>query len=76
MKTETVLLTLCLFLCSATATYAQPKWMQLAEKTSNFYEIKAAFLKENEHRLKTYYQNLRKSDTEPRDETFQAEHES
>jgi photosystem II stability/assembly factor-like uncharacterized protein len=60
---------------SSFAALAQPQWMQLAEKKSNFYEIKAAFLKENEARLKTYYQNLRQKDEEPRDETFQAEHE-
>jgi hypothetical protein len=64
-----------LSILSSFAAQAQPQWIQLAEKTSNFYEIKAAFLKENEGRLKTYYQNLRQKDEEPRNETFQAEHE-
>ena len=60
---------------SISTVSAQKAWMQLAEKTSNFYEIKAAFLKENETALKSYYQNLRKEDAEPPDETNQAEHE-
>lgn len=60
---------------SLSTTYAQKAWMQLAEKTSNYYDIKAAFLKENESALKSYYQNLRKEDAEPPDETNKAEHE-
>ena len=76
MKFKFVLNTLSLILCSTSISQAQQNWMQLAEKTSNFYEIKAAFLKENETQLKTYYQNLRKGDTQPPDETYQAEHET
>lgn len=77
MKTNPFLSVLCCvtIFCSVNA-YAQPKWMQLADKTSNFYEIKAAFLKENEARLRTYYQNLRQEDPNLRDETFHAEHGS
>ena len=54
---------------------AQQTWRDMIDKTSNYYEIKAVFLKENEAQLRTYYQNLREEDTEPRDETIQAEHE-
>ena len=69
------LLALSLLLLCTTTISAQREWMQMADKTSNFYDIKAAFLKENDFLLKSYYQNLRKEDNEPRDETFQAEHE-
>jgi photosystem II stability/assembly factor-like uncharacterized protein len=65
-----------LSLCTITTTHAQQKWMEMVGKTSNFYDIKAAFLKENEAKLKSYYQNLRQKDNEPRDETIQAEHEA
>jgi photosystem II stability/assembly factor-like uncharacterized protein len=76
MKNITIsLVTICTLFFATTTTHAQPKWMRMIEQTSNFYEIKAVFLKENEAKLKTYYQNLRKKDDEPRDETFQAEHE-
>lgn len=75
MKNSQFLIALSLTLLLATVTHAQQKWMSMIEKTSNFYEIKAAFLQENQLRLKTYYQNLRKEDTEPRDESYQAEHE-
>jgi photosystem II stability/assembly factor-like uncharacterized protein len=75
MTIRTIFLSLSLSLLSFTFAHAQPEWVKLAEKTSNFYDIKAAFLKENEARLKSYYQNLRKEDAEPRDETFLAEHE-
>ncbi len=76
MKIKLSLITLSLFFCSSSIAVAQQNWMQLAEKTSNFYEIKAAFLQENKVQLKTYYQNLRKGDTQPPDETYQAEHET
>ncbi|MBL7813511.1 MAG: T9SS type A sorting domain-containing protein [Saprospiraceae bacterium] len=76
MKTNLIWNIIALSLLSTITLHAQPKWMRLAEKTSNFYEIKAAFLKENEAALKTYYQNLRQKDEEPRNETFQAEHEA
>lgn len=76
MKFKSVLLPFCLTFLSTSITSAQQNWMQLAEKTSNFYEIKAAFLQENKAQLKTYYKNLRLGDSESRDETFQAEHET
>jgi photosystem II stability/assembly factor-like uncharacterized protein len=75
MKATTTLLILSFTIFCATVAHAQPEWIKLSEKTSNFYEIKAAFLKENEARLKSYYQNFRTTDAEPRDETFQAEHD-
>jgi photosystem II stability/assembly factor-like uncharacterized protein len=75
MTIRPILLALTITILSFSAVQAQPEWVKLAEKTSNYYEIKAAFLKENAAQLKSYYQNLRQSDAEPRDETFQAEHE-
>ncbi len=75
MKIKFVFFTIGLTILSVSITDAQQKWMQMIDKTSNFYEIKAAFLKENEAQLKTYYKNLRHGDVEPTDEAFQAEHE-
>lgn len=76
MKLKFVLFFFCLTTFSTSISLAQQKWMQMADKTSNFYEIKAAFLQENKAQLKTYYKNLRLGDIEPRDETFHAEHET
>ncbi len=76
MKLKFVFFSLCLTFLSTSTTQAQQKWMEMVDKTSNFYEIKAAFLTENKAQLKTYYKNLRRGDIEPRDETFHAEHET
>lgn len=76
MKNKSALFILCLLFSYSNTLFAQQKWLHKIEKTSNFYEIKAAFMEENASRLKTYYQNLRQRDAEPRDETSQAEHET
>ena len=75
MTIKLVSLTMGLTFLTVSITHAQQKWMQMIDKTSNFYEIKATFLKENEAELKTYYKNLRRGDVEPTDEAFHAEHE-
>ena len=76
MKLKFVLFSLILTFLSTSISQAQQNWIQMVDKTSNFYEIKAAFLTENKAQLKTYYKNLRRGDVEPRDETFHAEHET
>ena len=76
MKIKLVSLTIGLTILSVSITDAQQKWMQMIDNTSNFYDIKAAFLQENKAQLKTFYKNLRQKDVEPQDETFQAEHEA
>ncbi len=52
------------FIVMQSVLLAQQNWRKIADTSSNFYTIKAAFLAENIELLKSYYENIGKFDNE------------